>query len=91
MRDLGNTLIVVEHDEDTMRAADYLVDIGPGPGDLGGKIMACGTPEEVMKNPNSLTGKYLTGKLKIEVPEKEEKEMVNLLKLKVPKKITLKT
>lgn len=53
--------------------------------------MACGTPEEVMKNPNSLTGKYLTGKLKIEVPEKEEKEMVNLLKLKVPKKITLKT
>lgn len=49
MRDLGNTLIVVEHDEDTMRAADYLVDIGPGPGDLGGKIMACGTPDEVMK------------------------------------------
>ena len=73
MRDLGNTLIVVEHDTDTMLAADYLVDIGPGAGNDGGKIMAFGTPEEVMKNPNSLTGKYLTGKEKIEVPKKRRK------------------
>ena len=73
MRDLGNTLIVVEHDTDTMMAADYLVDIGPGAGVLGGHIMAAGTPEEVMKNPNSLTGKYLTGEEKIEVPKKRRK------------------
>lgn len=73
MRDLGNTLIVVEHDTDTMMAADYLVDIGPGAGTLGGYIMAAGTPEEVMKNPNSLTGKYLTGVEKIEVPNKRRK------------------
>ena len=73
MRDLGNTLIVVEHDIDTMLAADYLVDIGPGAGNDGGRIMACGTPEEVMKNPNSLTGKYLTGEEKIDVPKKRRK------------------
>ena len=73
MRDLGNTLIVVEHDIDTMMAADYLVDIGPGAGVLGGHIMAAGTPEEVMKNPNSLTGKYLSGIEKIEVPKKRRK------------------
>jgi excinuclease ABC subunit A len=73
MRDLGNTLIVVEHDEDTMRAADYLVDIGPGPGDDGGYVVAAGTPEEVMQNKNSLTGKYLTGEVKIDVPKKEKK------------------
>ncbi len=70
MRDLGNTLIVVEHDLDTMREADYLVDIGPGAGVHGGYIMAAGTPEEVMQNPNSLTGAYLSGKLKIELPKK---------------------
>ena len=73
MRDLGNTLIVVEHDTDTMLAADYLVDIGPGAGLHGGEVMAAGTPEEVMKNENSLTGKYLSGKLKIEVPKKRRK------------------
>ena len=73
MRDLGNTLIVVEHDTDTMMAADYLVDIGPGAGVLGGHIMAAGTPKEVMKNPNSLTGKYLTGEEKIDVPKKRRK------------------
>ncbi len=73
MRDLGNTLIVVEHDTDTMLAADYLVDIGPKAGVHGGKVIAEGTPEEVMKNPDSLTGKYLTGKLKIEVPSKRRK------------------
>lgn len=68
MRDLGNTLIVVEHDEDTMRAADYLIDIGPGAGENGGQIVAAGTPEEVAKNPQSLTGQYLSGQKKIEVP-----------------------
>ena len=73
MRDLGNTLIVVEHDTDTMLAADYLVDIGPGAGDAGGKVIACGTPKEVMNNPDSLTGKYLRGELKIEVPKKRRK------------------
>ncbi|MDO5002716.1 MAG: excinuclease ABC subunit UvrA [bacterium] len=73
MRDLGNTLIVVEHDTDTMLAADVLVDIGPGAGDNGGKVMAIGTPEEVMKNENSITGKYLSGKLKIDVPKVRRK------------------
>ena len=69
LRDLGNTVIVVEHDEDTMRAADYLIDIGPGAGAHGGQVMAAGTPEEVMANPNSLTGQYLSGKKSIPVPE----------------------
>ena len=73
MRDLGNTLIVVEHDEDTMRAADYLVDIGPGAGENGGTVVAAGTPEEVMKNKNSLTGRYLAGIEKIEVPKTRRK------------------
>ena len=69
LRDLGNTLLVVEHDEDTMRAADYLIDIGPGAGVHGGEVVAAGTPEEVMANPNSLTGQYLCGKKKIPVPQ----------------------
>lgn len=73
MRDLGNTLIVVEHDTDTMLAADMLIDIGPGAGDQGGQVMASGTPKEVMENQNSITGKYLSGKLKIEVPKKRRK------------------
>lgn len=73
MRDLGNTLIVVEHDEDTMRAADYIVDVGPKAGVHGGEIVACGTPEEVMENPNSITGAYLSGRKKIAVPEKRRK------------------
>ena len=68
MRDLGNTLIVVEHDEDTMMAADYLIDIGPGAGDLGGEIIAAGTPKQVAKNRKSITGQYLSGKKKIPVP-----------------------
>ncbi|MDR1606720.1 MAG: excinuclease ABC subunit UvrA [Streptococcaceae bacterium] len=68
MRDLGNTLIVVEHDEDTMMAADYLIDIGPGAGDLGGEIIAAGTPQQVAKNKKSITGQYLSGKKKIPVP-----------------------
>ncbi len=68
LRDLGNSLIVVEHDEDTMRAADYLIDIGPGAGVHGGQVVVAGTPAEVMANPDSLTGQYLSGKKKIEVP-----------------------
>ena len=73
MRDLGNTLVVVEHDEDTMREADYLVDIGPGAGDAGGEVIAAGTPEEVMKEENSITGQYLSGKKCIEIPKKRRK------------------
>lgn len=69
MRDLGNTLIVVEHDEDTMRHADYLIDMGPAAGEHGGNIVAAGTPEEVMANPNSLTGQYLNGSKQIDVPQ----------------------
>lgn len=68
LRDLGNTLIVVEHDEDTMREADCVVDIGPGAGEHGGELVAIGTAEEIMKNPNSITGQYLSGKIKIPVP-----------------------
>ena len=70
LRDLGNTLIVVEHDEDTMRSADWLIDIGPGAGALGGQVVSAGTPEQVMADPNSLTGQYLSGKKRIEVPER---------------------
>ena len=73
MVDLGNTLIVVEHDTDTMLAADYLVDVGPGAGLKGGEIVACGTPQEVMNNPKSLTGRYLAGIEKIEVPKQRRK------------------
>ena len=69
LRDLGNSLIVVEHDEDTMLAADYIVDIGPEAGEYGGEVVATGTAEELMRNPNSITGEYLSGKRKIPVPE----------------------
>lgn len=69
MRDLGNTLIVVEHDDDTMRAADYLIDVGPGAGEHGGEIVASGTPKQVMRKKSSLTGQYLSGQKLIEVPE----------------------
>ena len=68
LRDIGNTLIVVEHDEDTMRAADYIVDIGPGAGIHGGQVVACGTPQDIMDAPASITGDYLAGRRKIEVP-----------------------
>ena len=69
LRDLGNTLLVVEHDEDTMRAADYIVDIGPGAGVHGGQVVACGTAEEIMNTPGSITGDYLSGRKKVPVPE----------------------
>ena len=81
LRDLGNTLLVVEHDEDTMRAADYLIDIGPGAGIHGGEVVAAGTPEEVMANPNSLTGQYLSGKKKIPVPAQRRSGNGKVLKV----------
>ena len=90
MRDLGNTLIVVEHDTDTMLAADYLVDIGPGAGEFGGEIIAAGTPKEVMANKNSLTGRYLSGKEKIEVPKKRRKGNGKSLKIIKAKEHNLK-
>ena len=73
LRDLGNTLIVVEHDEDTMLAADYIVDIGPGAGSHGGEVIACGTAEEIMQIPESITGKYLSGELRIPIPKERRK------------------
>ena len=90
MRDLGNTLIVVEHDEDTMMAADYLIDIGPVAGKEGGHIVAHGTPEEVMKNPDSLTGRYLSKKECIEVPKKRRKGNGNYITIKGAKENNLK-
>ena len=81
LRDLGNTLLVVEHDEDTMRAADYIVDIGPGAGVHGGEVVACGTPEEVMACKNSLTADYLTGRRKIPVPKERRKGNGHYLKV----------
>lgn len=73
LRDLKNTVLVVEHDEDTMLASDYIVDIGPGAGAKGGLLVAAGTPEEIMQNPNSITGKYLSGEMKIDTPKKRRK------------------
>ncbi len=73
LRDLGNTLIVVEHDEDTMRAADYIVDIGPGAGEHGGRVIAAGTAQDIMDNPDSITGAYLSGRKKIPVPPERRK------------------
>ena len=80
LRDLGNSLIVVEHDEDTMLAADYIVDIGPGAGEHGGEVIAEGTAKEIMKNPKSITGAYLSGKMKVPVP-KERKKPTGYLKV----------
>ena len=90
MRDLGNTLIVVEHDTDTMLAADYLVDIGPEAGENGGKVIAFGTPEEVMNNGNSVTGRYLSGKECIEVPKTRRKGNGIFLEVKGAKENNLK-
>ena len=90
MRDLGNTLIVVEHDTDTMLASDYLVDIGPGAGDEGGYIVAAGTPEEVMKCEESITGQYLSNKKCIEVPKKRRKGNKKHLKIKGARENNLK-
>ena len=90
MRDLGNTLIVVEHDTDTMLAADYLIDIGPKAGNEGGYVVAAGTPKEVMKNKDSITGAYLSGKLKIDVPSKRRKGNGKYLEVKGAKENNLK-
>ena len=79
LRDIGNTVIVVEHDEDTMRQADYIVDIGPGAGVHGGEVVACGTAEEIMRNPNSLTGQFLSGARKIAVPAHRRRPTGELL------------
>ena len=90
MRDLGNTLIVVEHDTDTMLAADYLVDVGPEAGDRGGKIVAAGTPSEVMANDNSVTGRYLSGKECIEIPKTRRKGIGKYITIKGAKENNLK-
>lgn len=90
MRDLGNTLIVVEHDDDTMRSADYLVDVGPGAGSHGGEIVAQGTPKQVMKDKNSLTGQYLSGKKKIDVPEYRREVTKKKISIKGAKSNSLK-
>ena len=90
MRDIGNTLIVVEHDEDTMLAADYLIDIGPGAGVHGGEIVSAGTPEEVMKDPNSLTGQYLSGKKFIPLPLERRKADGRYIEIKGAKENNLK-
>lgn len=91
MRDIGNTLIVVEHDEDTMKAADYLIDVGPGAGVHGGQIMAAGTPEEVMADPNSLTGQYLSGKKFIPLPVERRKPDGRFIEVKGAKENNLKS
>jgi len=90
LRDLGNTLIVVEHDEDTMLAADHIIDIGPGAGIHGGKVIATGTAQEIMKNPNSLTGQYLSGVKRIPVPTERRKGNGNYLVVKGAKENNLK-
>jgi len=90
LRDLGNTVIVVEHDEDTIRTADYLLDIGPGAGIHGGEIIAAGTPDEVAKNPKSITGQYLLGKKQIDVPKKRRKGNEKSLLIRGAKENNLK-
>ena len=90
LRDIGNSVIVVEHDEDAIQAADYLVDMGPGAGDNGGHVTACGTVDDVLKNPNSLTAQYLNGNKKIEVPKKRRKGNGKFIELKGAKTNNLK-
>jgi excinuclease ABC subunit A len=90
LRDLGNTLIVVEHDEETMLAADHLIDIGPGAGVHGGEIVAQGTPREVMANPNSITGQYLSGAKRIEIPSKRRKPNNKWLRIRGARENNLK-
>ena len=90
MRDLGNSLIVVEHDTDTMLASDYLIDIGPGAGENGGYVVAAGTPEEVINNPNSITGRYLKGIEKIDIPKKRRKGNKKYLEIKGAEENNLK-
>ena len=90
LRDVGNTLIVVEHDEDTIREADYIVDIGPGAGEHGGEVTFAGTYDEILKDKNSLTGRYLTGQEKIEVPKERRKGNGNFITIKGARENNLK-
>jgi excinuclease ABC subunit A len=90
LRDLGNTVLVVEHDEETIRAADFVVDLGPGAGELGGHIVAVGTPDEIVANPASLTGRYLSGSLAIPVPEERRKGHASFLVIHDPREHNLK-
>src|SRR5438093_2238823 len=90
LRDMGNTVVVVEHDEDTMRAADFLVDFGPGPGVRGGEIVAAGRPAEVIANPASVTGKYLTGECRIEVPKKRRPRTAKSIRIEGARQNNLK-
>lgn len=90
LRDIGNTVLVVEHDEDTIREADYVVDLGPGAGELGGRIIAKGTPKEIEENPQSITGQFLSGKMKIEVPEERRKGNGHFIKITGCRKNNLK-
>ncbi|KAJ53206.1 excinuclease ABC subunit A [Clostridium tetanomorphum] len=90
LRDLGNTLVVVEHDEDTIREADFVVDIGPGAGEHGGEVVAAGTVEEILNNDKSITGQYLSGKKRVEIPEKRRKDNGNSITVKGAKENNLK-
>ena len=90
LRDLGNTVLVVEHDEETIRAADFVVDLGPGAGELGGHVVAVGTPDEIMANPNSLTGQYLSGAQAIEIPKIRRKGTGKFLVVHNPREHNLK-
>lgn len=90
MRDLGNTLVVVEHDEDTMRAADYVIDIGPGAGENGGQVVATGTPEEIEQHPDSITGAYLSGRKEIALPSRRRNEHYGSIDLKGAEENNLK-
>ncbi len=90
LRDLGNTLIVVEHDEETMMESDYLVDIGPGAGVHGGEVVAAGTPQEVMHNERSITGAYLSGRKIIPIPKQRVKPGINWIKIKGAEENNLK-
>src|SRR3989475_765254 len=90
LRDLGNTVLVVEHDEETIRNADYVVDLGPGAGELGGHVVAIGTPDEIMANPNSLTGRYLAGALEIPVPATRRKGSGHVITIHNPREHNLK-
>ena len=90
LRDIGNTVLVVEHDEETIRSADYVVDLGPGAGELGGHLVAVGTPDEIMANPNSLTGRYLAGSLAIPVPATRRKGSGHFITIHNPREHNLK-
>src|SRR5207302_11304432 len=90
LRDLGNTVLVVEHDEETIRAADYVLDLGPGAGELGGHVVAVGTPDEIIANPQSLTGQYLSGARRIPVPATRRRGSGQFLTIHDPSEHNLK-